>query len=121
MSGQTSGHNYRETLFEYPDLTKIYGEPTYESLRLIQNQLKANACSVHTSLGGGQLGHLGLVLTPAQYAILSPRPYNQPPRPPPLVLSAYQLPHVVQTAQNRHNDQIKLFNECNKVEQALRQ
>ena len=121
MSGQTSVPNYRETLFEYPDLTKIHGEPTYESLRLIQNQLKANARSIHTYLGGGQLGHLGLVLTPAQYALLSPHPYVRPPRPPPLVLPAYQLPHVVQTAQNRHNDQVKLFNECNNVEQALRQ
>ena len=121
MSGQTSIPDYRETLFEYPDLTKIHGESTYESLRLIQNQLKADARSVHSSLGGGQLGHLGLVLTPAQYALLSPHPYIRPPRPPPLVLPAYQLPHVVQTAQNRHNDQIKLLNECNNVEQALHQ
>ena len=41
--------------------------------------------------------------------------------PPPLVIPAYQLPHVVQTTQNRYNDQVKLFNECNNVEQALRQ
>ncbi len=53
MSGQTSVPNYRETLFEYPDLTTIYGEPTYESLRIIQNQLKANVCSIRTTLGGG--------------------------------------------------------------------
>ncbi len=119
MSGQTSVPNYRETLFEYLDLTKIHGEPTYESLCLIQNQLKANARSVYTYLGCGQLGHLGLVLTPAKYALLSPHPYISPPRPPQLVLPAYQLPHVVQTAQNRHNDQVKLFNECNNVEQTL--
>ncbi len=121
MSGQTSVPNYRETLFEYPDLTGIHGEPTYESLRVIQNQLKANARSIHTTLGGGQHGHLGLVLTPAQYALLSPHPYVRPHRPPPLVIPAYQLPHVVQTAQNNHNDAVKLFNECNNVEQALRQ
>ena len=82
MSGQTSVPNYRDTLFQYPDLTQIHGEPTYESLRVIQNQLKANARSVHTTLGGGQHGHLGLVLTPAQYALLSPHPYVCPPRPP---------------------------------------
>ena len=37
------------------------------------------------------------------------------------MIPAYQLPHVVQTTQNRYNDQVKLFNECNNVEQALRQ
>ena len=74
---------------------------------------------MHTYLGGGQHGHLGLVSTPAHHVLLSPHPYIRPPRPPPLVLPAYQLPHVVQTAQNRRNDQVTLFNECNNVEQAL--
>ena len=57
MSGQTSVPNYRETLFEYPELTPIHGEPSYESLRVLYNQIKANARSVHTTLGGGQHGH----------------------------------------------------------------
>ena len=121
MSGQTSVPNYRETLFEFPDLTIIHGEPTYDSLRLLFNQIKANARSVHTTLGGGQHGHLGLVLTPQQYALLSPHPYTKPPRPPPLVIPAYQLPHIVQTEQARHQEQVRLFNECTNVEQALRQ
>ena len=121
MSGQISVPNYRETLFEYPDLSPIHGEPSYESLRILFNQIKANARSIHTTLGGGQHGHLGLVLTAQQYALLSPTPYNRPPRPPPLVIPAYQLPHVVQTEQARHAEQVRLFNECNNLEQALRQ
>ena len=121
MSGQTTVPNYRETLFEYPDLSSMHGEPTYETLRVLTNQLKANARSVHTTLGGGQHGHLGLVLTQAQYAILSPTPYIRQPRPPRLEIPAYQLPHVVQTEQARYNEALRLFNECNNVEQALRQ
>ena len=89
MSGQTTVPNYRETLFEHTDLSPIHGEPSYESLRVLTNQLKANARSIHTTLGGGQHGHLGLVLTPAQYAILSPTPYVRQARPPPLVIPAY--------------------------------
>ena len=55
------------------------GEPTYESLRVLVNQIKANARSIHTTLGGGQHGHLGLVLTALQYASLSPnQPYTKP-------------------------------------------
>jgi len=121
MSGTNSVPNYRETIFEYPDLSPIHGEPIYESLRTLVNQLKANARSVHTTLGGGQHGHLGLVLSPQQYSLLSPHPYLRPQRPPPLVIPAYQLPHVVQTEQARHTEAVRLFNECNNVERALRQ
>ena len=95
MSGQTTVPNYRETLFEYPDLTPINGEPNYEALRVLFNQLKANARSVHTTLGRGQLGHLVLVLAVQQHSLLSNQPYHKPPRPPPLVIPAYQLPHIV--------------------------
>ena len=56
--------NYRDNLFEYPELTKIHGEPTYESLKTLQNELKANTQTVHTSLGGATHGYLGLVLSP---------------------------------------------------------
>ena len=122
MSGRTSVPNYQETLFDYTDLTPIIGEPTYETLRVRYNQIKNNARSIHTSLGGGQHGHLGLVLTPQQYTLLSPNhPYTKPPRPPPLVIPEYQLPHIVQTEQLRHAEQPRLFNECNNVQQALRQ
>ena len=66
--------NYWETLFEYQDLSPIHSEPTYESLHKLVNQFKANACSVHTTLGGGQYGHLGFILTPQQNCLLSPIP-----------------------------------------------
>ncbi len=90
---------YRETLFEFPDLRVIHGEPTYESLCHLTTQLKANALPIHTTLGGGQHGYMGLVVSPAQYTILLPELYIHPEHPPPLDTPAYQLPHVVQTAQ----------------------
>ena len=121
MSSQTSVPNYRETFFEFLDLTIIHGKPIYDSLRILFNQVKANAQSVHTTLGGGQHGNLGLVLIPQQYALLSSHPYTKPPRPPPLVIPVYQLPHIVQTEQARHQEQVRLFSECNNAEQAIRQ
>ena len=121
MSGQTTVPNYRETPFEYPNLTPIHREPSYESLRTLYNQIKANARSVYTTLGEGQHGHLGLVLTPQQYALLSPHPYLRTPRPPPLVIHAYQIPNVVQTEQAHNTEQGRHYNECNNLEQALRQ
>ena len=121
MSGQTTIPNYRETLFEYPDLTPIHGEPSFESLTMMMNQLKANARSVRTPLGGGQHGYMGLLLTPAQYAIISTVPFIRPRHPGELVTPPFQLPHVVADTTARHKEQLRLYNECNNVEQALRQ
>ena len=47
-----SAVNYRELYFEYPDLTKIHGEPTFETIKTIEDELKANAQSVYSTLGG---------------------------------------------------------------------
>ena len=97
MSGNNAIPNYRETTFEYADLMPIHGEPNYNSLTIILNQLKANARSVQTFLGGGHHGYLGLLLSPAQYATIAPNtPFQYPVHLCVLNLSAYHLPHVTQ-------------------------
>jgi hypothetical protein len=53
----------KDTHFQHKVLTKIHGEPTYESLQNVSTELKANASSVPSTLGGGQNGHLGLLLS----------------------------------------------------------
>ena len=63
----STGINYQETyFFEFPELTKIQGEPTCESLYLLRNELKANAQSVYSNLSDGAHGHLALILSDAQ-------------------------------------------------------
>ena len=78
--------DYKTTNFEYPVLTKISGQPNYELLKTIKNELKANAASVPSNLGGGSNGHLGLVLTPAEYLTVSATAYNRPIHPGTLVI-----------------------------------
>ena len=53
--------DYKNNIFEYPDLTGIIGEPVTASLITLHNKVKSNAQAVNTSLGGGENGHLGLV------------------------------------------------------------
>jgi hypothetical protein len=60
----------KDTYFQHKVLTKIHGKPSYESLRNILTELKANASSVPSTLGGGQHGHLGLLLSDARYTAL---------------------------------------------------
>ena len=61
--------------FEYPMLTKIEGKLDFRRLKLLCDEVKANASSVYSDLGGGQHGHLGLVSTTPQYALASAIPY----------------------------------------------
>ena len=67
-----SNINYKDTLFEQDNLTPIRGEPTSKTLHKLWNKIKANAKSVYSNIGGGAHGHLGLMSTEAQYALISP-------------------------------------------------
>ena len=73
--------NYRETIFEHPDLTKITGVPTYETLHLLHNKIKANAMAVHSNFGGGQHRYLGLVVIHNAYALITNTPFVLPVHP----------------------------------------
>ena len=66
----SSDINYRETYFEFPELTKLQGEPNSESLYKLHNELKANAQAVYSNLSDGNHDHLALVLSDTQYALL---------------------------------------------------
>ena len=67
-SSKATNINYVENYFRVKVLSKIHGEPNFENLKTLRNQIKANAGTVATHLGGGQLGYLGLLLSPAEYA-----------------------------------------------------
>ena len=59
--------NYINEYFEYKTLIKINGRPTLDKLILVFKQLEQNAQRVPTTLGGGLLGYLGLILENAVY------------------------------------------------------
>ena len=62
--------NYRERYFETKTLTKVHGLPTIDTILEEFCQLKRNAQSVPTTLGGGLFGYLFLVLKDLVYAAL---------------------------------------------------
>ena len=70
--------DYINTHFVHKELTKIHDKPTYESLKKLKDELKANCASVQSNLGGGMHGHLWLAITPAEQALVSPIPYVCP-------------------------------------------
>ena len=117
----TNTVDYRNTVFEHPTLTKIHGEPTFEGIRTIHQELMINAQTVHSDLGGGAHGHLGLVLSPRRYALLSNAAYNRPVHPGQLVIPAGNTIHMARTMRDQHNDRQRVFREMVGVENALKQ
>ena len=57
--------------FPFPTVLPIVGEPNYESIAALNQQLNANAASVQSHLGNGVLGLLALTVSPAVYTTLS--------------------------------------------------
>ena len=131
-------NNYQSTHFQYQTLDKIHGQPTLESILHLFRQLKNNAQSVPTTLGGGQLGFLALVLPDEAYnSIPNSRIFIRPVNPGPFIINN---PHRRTTRQSESTPdtdstisaaivaqqkadwerQIRLYNECQSVEQALR-
>ena len=119
-SSKATNINYVETYFQIKDLQKIHGEPNFETLKILRNQIKANAGSVATQLGGGTLGYLGLLLSNAEYARAAPgTPFVRPPNPGVLVIPPGTAQHAAVRMREEHTERLRLFRECLDVEQAL--
>jgi hypothetical protein len=58
--------------FPHPILSTVQGEPYYQTVHAFRKLLQANSRAIDTHLGGGFLGHLGLIVSYASYAMVSP-------------------------------------------------
>ena len=96
-----SNINYKDTLFNQTNLTPTHGERTFGALHKLRNEIKANVKSVYSHIGGGAHEHLGLVLTDAQYALISPTPLLYPIHPGPLIIIDGSTAHAKSNVQIR--------------------
>ena len=67
--------------FSKKELTKIVGEPTLDSIQKLEEEVQENASMVNTSLGGGNHGHLGMVMAAPEYLTLEGTPFAVPQNP----------------------------------------
>ena len=114
--------DYKNNLFEHPELSRIIGEPTTASLITLLAEVRDNAGSVQTDLGGGSHGHLGLVCDPNTYQRLVPdsEPYNRPENPGRLEIAEAGLTqYQIAQAREEHDEATRLFREVNGVERTL--
>ena len=66
--------DYAKLYFKYPVTTPINGESTKKSIKRLKIEIRANASSVNTDLGGGDHGYLGLYLLDVEYVRINPTP-----------------------------------------------
>jgi hypothetical protein len=58
--------------FPHPVLPTVQGEPDYQTIHATRKSLQANSRAIDTHLGGGTMGHLGLIISDASYAMIAP-------------------------------------------------
>ena len=121
MNSSGTGIDYRNIFFEFPELDRISGEPNADTLIKLKKQLKSNASSVTSNLGDGLRGHLGLVLNPVEYALVSQVPFNAPVHPGNLVIVQGTTATMATAARDTHTEAVRIFREYHGVEKALKQ
>jgi len=119
MTFSSSTIYYRNSLFQYPILTKIHGEPTAKTILKLTKGIKANARSVYFDLGGGKHGHLFLVLTPEQFNKISNMPFVRPEHPGPFILPDNATQALIREHKDIRHEKLRLFKEENAVEAAF--
>ena len=114
--------DYKYTHLEFPELTTIHGQPKTSNLITVQQQVQANASTVHTSLGWGHNRNLGLTCNSLTYATVpNLEPYLQPEAPQPLNVQLGATYFQIQQQQDEHAERVRLFKEVLAVEQVLNQ
>jgi hypothetical protein len=64
--------------FPHPIVPTVEGEPDYQTIHAIRKFLQANSRAIDTHLGGGTLGHLGLIVSDAAYSNIPPPTAEEP-------------------------------------------
>ena len=112
--------DYAATYFPHSSPTKIRGEPTYKSFKKLKNELRANASSVDSDLGGGDHGYLGLILSENEYQRICPQhPFEAPAFPGKLVIPRGTDTVDALNLREEHRNGVAQYRECREVEKAL--
>jgi hypothetical protein len=109
--------------FPHPTIAPIIGIPAYESIAALNLQLNANAASVQSNLGDGQLGLLALTVSPAVYNTLSAVTFQHPVNPPGTspIIPANATTSVTSAITRCFTTEAAIFKEYHATDNALKQ
>jgi hypothetical protein len=112
--------------FPHPVLLAVQGEPDYQTIQATRKFLQANSRAIYTHLGGGTLGHLGLIISDASNAQISPTTNEEQTLwvTPPALGRAPAAPDgtAAQISAARHlwEEDVQTYRTCTSVQQALK-
>jgi hypothetical protein len=119
----TNVPNIDAILAAFPEAAvPIEHSPDNTSLRALKGRLKRNAAFIPSNQGGGNHGHLGLILSDATYNIIAPdTPFNTPPNPGPTALYAEDAtgPQIA-AAERLHKTRLEEFIRTRNVADSLK-
>ena len=102
-------------------VTKIEGEPSYQSLRTLETELIQNASSIFTELGGGNHGYLGLLLEAAKHLEITGHDFSRHPNPGPIpTFPANPTQPQIAQINATHKEQLRLYREQQTLIKALK-
>jgi hypothetical protein len=108
---------------EFPTkrLPIIDGEPDYTSINTMVQLLYSNVATLTTALGGGQHGHIGIIMPAALYTTLSATPYNEPNDPGAIPVHAANATTAIRESDHlNHKEALTQFNHHNNMNDALK-
>jgi hypothetical protein len=112
--------------FPHPILPTVEGEPNYQTIHAIRKFLQANSLAIDTHLGGGTLGHLGLIVSDADYSNIAPTTADAPtfwvsPNAPGRAPAATDgTAAQLSTARHVWEEDVQTYWTCTYVQQALK-
>jgi hypothetical protein len=102
-------------------LPAVQGETDYQTVHAIRKLLQANARAIYTHLGG-DLGHLGIIVSIAAYTIVAPlHPWENTATPgrEPAVIEGGMAAQLI-AARHLWKENMQTFSTYNTVQQALK-
>jgi hypothetical protein len=112
--------------FPHPVLPTVQGDPNYQTIHATRKFLQANSQAIHTHLGGGTLGHLGLTILDASYAMISPTTdagpnlWATPQAPGRAPANTDGTVAQISTARHIWEEDVQTYRTCTSVQQALK-
>ena len=111
--------DYALSYFKYKTPTPIQGTPTNKTLKRLKQELRANASSVESDLGGGDHGYLGLILSSVEYAAVCDTPFDAATFPSSFTIPTGMDQVAALNTREVHKEQKRNYYECKNVEKEL--
>jgi hypothetical protein len=112
--------------FPHPILPTVQGEPDYQTIHATRKFLQSNSRAINTHLSGGTLGHLGLIISDAAYAMMAPTTNEEPtlwvtPNAPGRAPAATDgTAAQISAARHQWEEYVQTYRTCTSVQQALK-